>query len=88
MVEDSAIGMLLTQSHMKASIPCPPGCEALELDRLDVSSETQATLKFACTPTASPMSSIPPAQQENQRGWACLTVPWRSMLRQQWDSFV
>ncbi|SFH30723.1 amino acid adenylation domain-containing protein [Nitrosospira sp. Nsp14] len=50
MVEDSAIGMLLTQSHIRASIPCPPGCEALELDRVDVSSETASNPQVCMHP--------------------------------------
>ncbi|MDN5938986.1 MAG: amino acid adenylation domain-containing protein, partial [Salinisphaera sp.] len=39
MVTDSAMGMLLTQSHIRARIPCSPECTVLELDTLDVSGE-------------------------------------------------
>ena len=37
MVEDSGIGLLLTQSHVRERIPQPAGCDVLELDRIDVS---------------------------------------------------
>ncbi|WP_217628094.1 non-ribosomal peptide synthetase, partial [Nitrosospira sp. Nsp13] len=39
MVTDSGIGLLLTQSHIKARIPHPAQCAVLELDTLDVSGE-------------------------------------------------
>jgi amino acid adenylation domain-containing protein len=39
MVTDSGIGLLLTQSHIRARIPHPAQCAVLELDTLDVSGE-------------------------------------------------
>ncbi|SDQ61340.1 amino acid adenylation domain-containing protein [Nitrosospira multiformis] len=39
MVTDSDIGLLLTQSHIRARIPHPAQCTVLELDTLDVSGE-------------------------------------------------
>ncbi|MDN5753805.1 MAG: amino acid adenylation domain-containing protein, partial [Nitrosospira sp.] len=48
MVADSGIGLLLTQSHVRARIPHPAHCAVLELDTLDVSGEA------AGNPEASP----------------------------------
>ena len=69
MVTDSAIGLLLTQSHIRARIPHAgamrsagtgqAGCERMS---------RQATRKYACTGTTSPMSSIPPAPPGNPKG--------------------
>ena len=40
MMEDSGIGLLLTQSRVRERLPHPAGCEVLELDRLDVEGES------------------------------------------------
>jgi len=42
MVMDSAIGMLLTQRHIRARIPHAAGCTVLELDGLDVADEAES----------------------------------------------
>jgi amino acid adenylation domain-containing protein len=42
MVEDSSIGLLLTQSHVRQRIPQPKGCNVLELDRIDVTNESES----------------------------------------------
>ncbi|WP_144160831.1 non-ribosomal peptide synthetase, partial [Paraburkholderia sp. BCC1885] len=39
MMEDSGIGLLLTQSHLVAGLPVPSGVKVIELDTLDVSGE-------------------------------------------------
>lgn len=36
MLEDSGVGLLLTQTHIKAHIPLSPGLEVLEFDALDL----------------------------------------------------
>ncbi len=41
MVADSAIGLLLTQSHIKSRIPHPAHCQVLELDVLDLEDEPE-----------------------------------------------
>ncbi len=42
MVEDSAIGLLLTQSHIQLRIPHSSQCQVLELDRLDLTDEPES----------------------------------------------
>ncbi|WP_269453918.1 amino acid adenylation domain-containing protein, partial [Paraburkholderia tropica] len=39
MMEDSGIGLLLTQSHLRNALPLPAGLQVIELDTLDVSGE-------------------------------------------------
>ncbi|WP_144150087.1 amino acid adenylation domain-containing protein, partial [Paraburkholderia sp. BCC1885] len=41
MMEDSGIGLLLTQSHLMEKLPVPLGVETVELDTLDVSGEAE-----------------------------------------------
>jgi amino acid adenylation domain-containing protein len=41
MATDSAIGLLLTQSHIRAGIPYPAHCVVLELDRLNLDEEPE-----------------------------------------------
>lgn len=41
MVTDSAIELLLTQSHIQSRIPHPSKCQVLELDRLDLEGEPE-----------------------------------------------
>ncbi|MCC2682312.1 MAG: non-ribosomal peptide synthetase, partial [Nitrosospira multiformis] len=47
MVEDSAIGLLLTQSHIRSAIPHSDQCEVLELDRLDLEDESDSNPQAA-----------------------------------------
>ncbi|MEK6426028.1 MAG: amino acid adenylation domain-containing protein, partial [Burkholderia gladioli] len=40
MIEDSGVALLLTQSHVRVALPVPSGLSALDLDTLDLSSES------------------------------------------------
>ena len=67
MVTDSAIGLLLTQSHIRARIPHAGAMRGAGTGQAGCERGSgRQSRNMPCTPTISPMSSIPPAHRKTK----------------------